>query len=201
MYLSFIHGIFFFILYLRKELTGKVSNWIFIWMQVVRWGRSVYANIQKFIQFQLTVNVAALIINVVAAVSSGSIPLNAVQVSCSYSSFLQSFVWNLSLPLKYWILFMQLLWVNLIMDTLGALALATEPPTNQLMRRAPVGRRLYIMDFRFTCWFFQYLNSFPDTNSIFFLIGTLCYIWSEVLTVNSQFLTNVNIIFVYVRSC
>ncbi|KAL3825633.1 hypothetical protein ACJIZ3_021662 [Penstemon smallii] len=82
-------------------------------VKVVRWGRSVYANIQKFIQFQLTVNVAALIINVVAAVSSGNVPLNAVQ----------------------------LLWVNLIMDTLGALALATEPPTDHLMRRAPVGRR------------------------------------------------------------
>lgn len=54
------------------------------WMQVVRWGRSVYANIQKFIQFQLTVNVAALIINVVAAVSSGDVPLNAVQV-CALS--------------------------------------------------------------------------------------------------------------------
>ncbi|VAI44608.1 unnamed protein product [Triticum turgidum subsp. durum] len=82
-------------------------------VKVVRWGRSVYANIQKFIQFQLTVNVAALIINVVAAISSGNVPLNAVQ----------------------------LLWVNLIMDTLGALALATEPPTDQLMKRTPVGRR------------------------------------------------------------
>ncbi|KAA8541543.1 hypothetical protein F0562_022695 [Nyssa sinensis] len=82
-------------------------------VKVVRWGRSVYANIQKFIQFQLTVNVAALIINVVAAVSSGDVPLNAVQ----------------------------LLWVNLIMDTLGALALATEPPTDHLMHRSPVGRR------------------------------------------------------------
>ncbi|KAF8033666.1 hypothetical protein BT93_C0061 [Corymbia citriodora subsp. variegata] len=82
-------------------------------VKVVRWGRSVYANIQKFIQFQLTVNVAALIINVVAAVSSGDVPLNAVQ----------------------------LLWVNLIMDTLGALALATEPPTDHLMHRHPVGRR------------------------------------------------------------
>ncbi|KAK7262036.1 hypothetical protein RIF29_28364 [Crotalaria pallida] len=82
-------------------------------VKVVRWGRSVYANIQKFIQFQLTVNVAALIINVVAAISSGNVPLNAVQ----------------------------LLWVNLIMDTLGALALATEPPTNNLMHRSPVGRR------------------------------------------------------------
>nr|KYP50409.1 Calcium-transporting ATPase 9, plasma membrane-type [Cajanus cajan] len=80
---------------------------------VVRWGRSVYANIQKFIQFQLTVNVAALVINVVAAISSGDVPLNAVQ----------------------------LLWVNLIMDTLGALALATEAPTDSLMHRAPVGRR------------------------------------------------------------
>ncbi|XP_062165564.1 calcium-transporting ATPase 10, plasma membrane-type isoform X2 [Alnus glutinosa] len=82
-------------------------------VKVVRWGRSVYANIQKFIQFQLTVNVAALVINVVAAISSGDVPLNAVQ----------------------------LLWVNLIMDTLGALALATEPPTDHLMLREPVGRR------------------------------------------------------------
>ncbi|KAF8694900.1 hypothetical protein HU200_038003 [Digitaria exilis] len=82
-------------------------------VKVVRWGRSVYANIQKFIQFQLTVNVAALVINVVAAVSSGDVPLNAVE----------------------------LLWVNLIMDTLGALALATEPPTDNLMMRHPVGRR------------------------------------------------------------
>ncbi|KAK1322986.1 Calcium-transporting ATPase 9, plasma membrane-type [Acorus calamus] len=82
-------------------------------VKVVRWGRSVYANIQKFIQFQLTVNVAALVINVVAAISSGNVPLNAVQ----------------------------LLWVNLIMDTLGALALATEPPTDHLMDRPPVGRR------------------------------------------------------------
>uniref|UniRef100_A0A6N2MCY8 Calcium-transporting ATPase n=1 Tax=Salix viminalis TaxID=40686 RepID=A0A6N2MCY8_SALVM len=67
---------------------------------------------KKFIQFQLTVNVAALVINFVAAVSSGKIPLTAVQ----------------------------LLWVNLIMDTLGALALATEQPTNDLMTRPPVGR-------------------------------------------------------------
>ncbi|CAF1893305.1 unnamed protein product [Brassica oleracea var. botrytis] len=82
-------------------------------VKVVRWGRSVYANIQKFIQFQLTVNVAALVINVVAAISSGGVPLTAVQ----------------------------LLWVNLIMDTLGALALATEPPTDHLMGRPPVGRK------------------------------------------------------------
>ncbi|XP_010532587.1 PREDICTED: putative calcium-transporting ATPase 13, plasma membrane-type [Tarenaya hassleriana] len=79
---------------------------------VLKWGRCVYNNIQKFIQFQLTVNVAALVINFVAAVSAGEVPLTAVQ----------------------------LLWVNLIMDTLGALALATEKPTNELMKNPPVGR-------------------------------------------------------------
>ncbi|XP_050240739.1 putative calcium-transporting ATPase 13, plasma membrane-type [Quercus robur] len=79
---------------------------------VLRWGRCVYNNIQKFIQFQLTVNVAALVINFVAAVSAGEVPLTAVQ----------------------------LLWVNLIMDTLGALALATEKPTEELMTKPPVGR-------------------------------------------------------------
>ncbi|PIN22072.1 Calcium transporting ATPase [Handroanthus impetiginosus] len=47
---------------------------------VLRWGRCVYNNIQKFIQFQLTVNVAALAINFVAAVSAGEVPLTAVQL-------------------------------------------------------------------------------------------------------------------------
>lgn len=79
---------------------------------VLMWGRCVYSNIQKFIQFQLTVNVAALVINFVAAVSSGEVPLTTVQ----------------------------LLWVNLIMDTLGALALATERPTRELASKPPVGR-------------------------------------------------------------
>ncbi|XP_044483971.1 putative calcium-transporting ATPase 13, plasma membrane-type [Mangifera indica] len=79
---------------------------------VLKWGRCVYTNIQKFIQFQLTVNVAALVINFVAAVSAGEVPLTTVQ----------------------------LLWVNLIMDTLGALALATEKPTEELMDKPPVGR-------------------------------------------------------------
>lgn len=82
-------------------------------VKMMRWGRSVYANIQKFIQFQLTVNVAALAINFVAAVSNGSVPLQTVQM----------------------------LWVNLIMDTLGALALATEPPTDDLMSKPSIGLR------------------------------------------------------------
>eukprot|EP00257_Ricinus_communis_P022833 XP_015582680.1 calcium-transporting ATPase 4, plasma membrane-type [Ricinus communis] len=82
-------------------------------VNVAKWGRAVYINIQKFVQFQLTVNVVALVINFVSACISGSAPLTAVQ----------------------------LLWVNMIMDTLGALALATEPPNDELMKRPPVGRR------------------------------------------------------------
>ncbi|CAJ1967623.1 unnamed protein product [Sphenostylis stenocarpa] len=81
-------------------------------VNVARWGRAIYINIQKFVQFQLTVNIVALIINFVSACITGSAPLTAVQ----------------------------LLWVNLIMDTLGALALATEPPSDGLMLRPPVGR-------------------------------------------------------------
>jgi Ca2+-transporting ATPase len=81
-------------------------------VNVAKWGRSVYVNIQKFVQFQLTVNVVALVLNFVSACITGTAPLTAVQ----------------------------LLWVNLIMDTLGALALATEPPNDELMKRLPVGR-------------------------------------------------------------
>ncbi|KAK4749434.1 hypothetical protein SAY87_026883 [Trapa incisa] len=80
---------------------------------VAKWGRSVYINIQKFVQFQLTVNVVALIVNFSSACLTGSAPLTAVQ----------------------------LLWVNMIMDTLGALALATEPPNDALMKQSPVGRK------------------------------------------------------------
>ncbi|XP_050231157.1 putative calcium-transporting ATPase 11, plasma membrane-type [Mercurialis annua] len=83
-------------------------------VNVARWGRSVYINIQKFVQFQLTVNVVALMINFISACASGEAPLTTVQ----------------------------LLWVNLIMDTLGALALATEPPHDGLMKRPPIGRNV-----------------------------------------------------------
>ncbi|GLT63138.1 hypothetical protein SLA2020_357220 [Shorea laevis] len=81
-------------------------------VNVAKWGRAVYINIQKFVQFQLTVNVVALVINFASACISGSVPLTAVQ----------------------------LLWVNMIMDTLGALALATEPPNDELMKRPPVAK-------------------------------------------------------------
>eukprot|EP01123_Difflugia_compressa_P006651 TRINITY_DN1896_c0_g1_i1.p1 TRINITY_DN1896_c0_g1~~TRINITY_DN1896_c0_g1_i1.p1 ORF type:complete len:1017 (-),score=181.39 TRINITY_DN1896_c0_g1_i1:270-3320(-) len=78
----------------------------------VMWGRCVYDNIRKFLQFQLTVNVVALIVAFIGAVSSYGTPLTAVQ----------------------------LLWVNLIMDSMAALALGTEKPTLDLLNRKPYGR-------------------------------------------------------------
>lgn len=81
-------------------------------VKAVMWGRNVYDSIAKFLQFQLTVNVVAVICAFVGACIVGESPLRAVQM----------------------------LWVNLIMDTLASLALATEPPTNELLERKPYGR-------------------------------------------------------------
>lgn len=76
------------------------------------WGRSVFDNIRKFLQFQLTVNVVALTLTFMSALTGREPPLNAVMM----------------------------LWVNLIMDTMGALALGTEPPSETLLDRRPYKR-------------------------------------------------------------
>ncbi len=81
-------------------------------VSAIRWGRSVFENLRKFIQFQLTVNVVALTLTFVAAVFGFGTPLTAVQ----------------------------LLWVNLIMDSFAALALALEPPSDRLFEQPPHGR-------------------------------------------------------------
>ncbi|MDR3134292.1 MAG: cation-translocating P-type ATPase, partial [Prevotellaceae bacterium] len=78
-------------------------------VNAVRWGRSLYRNIQRFVQFQLTINVVALMV-----------------------AFIGPFI-GVQLPLTV----TQMLWVNIIMDTFAALALATEPPDNSLMKRPP----------------------------------------------------------------
>lgn len=81
------------------------------------WGRNIYANIRKFLQFQLSVNVVALI-----------------------SAFVGSCILRES-PLKS----IQLLWVNMIMDSLASLALATEPPKAELLDGPPYRRDEYII--------------------------------------------------------
>jgi len=91
-------------------------------VQACLWGRSIYENIRKFLQFQVTVNVVALVMTLVAAISTIFTPPKAHG--------------TLDLPLTA----IQLLWVNLIMDTFAALALATEPPDRVLLTRKPYGR-------------------------------------------------------------
>lgn len=81
-------------------------------VKAVMWGRNVYDSIAKFLQFQLTVNVVAVIVAFIGACAVQDSPLKAVQM----------------------------LWVNLIMDTLASLALATELPTPDLLLRKPYGR-------------------------------------------------------------
>ncbi|EDV24949.1 uncharacterized protein TRIADDRAFT_25320 [Trichoplax adhaerens] len=81
-------------------------------VKAVMWGRNVYDSISKFLQFQLTVNVTAVITSFIGAASIQASPLKAVQ----------------------------LLWVNLIMDTFASLALATELPSPDLLNRKPYGR-------------------------------------------------------------
>merc|ERR1711988_54388 len=81
-------------------------------VKAVMWGRNVYDSIAKFLQFQLTVNVVAAVVAFIGSFAVRSSPLRAVQM----------------------------LWVNLIMDTFASLALATEPPTPDLLSRKPYPR-------------------------------------------------------------
>ncbi|KAF9575381.1 hypothetical protein EC968_003432 [Mortierella alpina] len=93
-------------------------------VKAILWGRSVNDAVKKFLQFQLTVNVTAVILTFVTAVASAKQEpvMSAVQ----------------------------LLWVNLIMDTLAALALATDPPTMDLLDRQPEPRTAPLISF--TMW-------------------------------------------------
>ncbi len=75
----------------------------------VMWGRSLYKNIKRFILFQMTVNVAACLIVLIGAFIGTESPLTVTQM----------------------------LWVNLIMDTFAALALASLPPTHTVMKEKP----------------------------------------------------------------
>lgn len=81
-------------------------------LQALKWGRAVNDGVKKFLTFQLTVNIAAVVISFISAV-----------LSDTSESILSA---------------VQLLWVNMIMDTFAALALATEPLTDELVNRKPL---------------------------------------------------------------
>jgi len=85
--------------------------------RAVMWGRSLYRNIQRFLLFQLTVNVSACMLVLFGAFMGAESPLTVTQM----------------------------LWVNLIMDTFGAVALASLPPSPGVMRERPRDRRASIL--------------------------------------------------------
>ena len=85
--------------------------------RAVMWGRSLYQNIQRFILFQMTVNVAACLIVLAGALIGTQSPLTVAQM----------------------------LWVNLIMDTFAAMALASLPPSEAVMHDKPRDRRAFII--------------------------------------------------------
>jgi len=119
-------------------------------VKTVMWGRSVYDNIRKFVQFQLTVNVVALSLALggTATGESTKMPLTGVQ----------------------------LLWVNLIMDTLAALALATETPTLALLERLPYKPSTHLISL--SMWRFVFGHAFFQL-PILFVILTLAHEWFD----------------------
>lgn len=98
-----------------KEASGIIlldDNFCSI-VTAMKWGRNIFDSIRKFLQFQLTVNFVALVMAFVGGAVLRESPLNPIQM----------------------------LWVNLIMDTLASLALATEPPSDELLKRKPHSKR------------------------------------------------------------
>ncbi|RCI05924.1 hypothetical protein CU098_013380, partial [Rhizopus stolonifer] len=91
-------------------------------LQALKWGRAVNDGVRKFLTFQLTVNIAAVVLSFISAL-----------VSEKSESILSA---------------VQLLWVNLIMDTLAALALATEPLTDELVQRKPLRKDSSLINWR-----------------------------------------------------
>ena len=136
------------------------------------WGRAVNDAVKKFLQFQITVNITAVILTFVSAVSSSSnhSVLTAVQ----------------------------LLWVNLIMDTLAALALATDPPTRKILDRPPqpksaplitinmwkmiFGQAIYQLAVTFTLYFggMQILGYSQDRRRELDTIVFNSFVWMQV---------------------
>ena len=86
-------------------------------VQAVMWGRSLYKNIQRFIFFQLVVNVTALLLVLAGSLIGTELPLTITQI----------------------------LWVNLIMDTFAAMALASLPPSREVMRERPRSQDAFII--------------------------------------------------------
>ncbi len=112
--------------------------------RAVLWGRSLYRNIQRFLLFQLTVNVCACLTVLAGAMMGTEAPLTVTQM----------------------------LWVNLIMDTFAAMALASLPPSPAVMHERPRDRRKFIIST--PMWWF-----ILSVGGLFFLLMTALLWWLE----------------------
>lgn len=81
-------------------------------IRAIMWGRNIYHNVGRFLQFQVTVNLSVLLVVVFGILFFNESPLSAVQ----------------------------LLWINLIMDTFAAIALSTEPPMEKILKYPPTSK-------------------------------------------------------------
>jgi len=122
--------------------------------KAVMWGRSLYLNIQRFILFQMTINVAACIIVLFGAFLGVQSPLTVTQM----------------------------LWVNLIMDTFAALALASLPPSQRVMNDPPRQRKANIITKEMARGIFGVGGLF-----VLLLFGFIQYFKNEDITSLTQF--------------
>ncbi|CAO3614648.1 unnamed protein product [Cunninghamella echinulata] len=121
-------------------------------VKAIMWGRCVNDAVKKFLEFQLTVNVTAVVLTFISAVASEN-----------HKSVLTA---------------VQLLWVNLIMDTFAALALATDPPTEELLHRSPEPRSSPLITFKM--W------KMIIGQAIFQIVVTLVLLYSNVLPYDTE---------------
>ena len=137
-------------------------------VQAVMWGRSLYKNIQRFIFFQLIVNVTALLLVLCGAFIGTELPLTITQI----------------------------LWVNLIMDTFAAMALASLPPSREVMQEKPrakdafiisrsmvhgiaiIGGLFFVITFTLLWYFERVAGIDPTELTIFFCIFVMLQWWN-----------------------
>ena len=137
-------------------------------VHAVMWGRSLYKNIQRFIFFQLVVNVTALLLVLCGAFVGTEMPLTITQI----------------------------LWVNLIMDTFAAMALASLPPSREVMQERPrsqdafiitrpmirgigvIGGLFFVVTFALLYYFERIAGVDPKELTIFFCIFVMLQWWN-----------------------
>lgn len=134
-------------------------------VQAVMWGRSLYKNIQRFVFFQLVVNVTALLLVLFGSLIGTELPLTITQI----------------------------LWINLIMDTFAAMALASLPPSREVMHERPRSRDAFIITR-------DMMRGIGFIGGLFFaFMGSLLWYFERVAGINEMELTVFFTIFVMLQ--